>query len=267
MGQLISTDRQIDSCRSPNPLYNGGAGRTPACNGRRLVSLSDTPKAGGLRPRDGTIKKELYQALKFDLLNGVFGMGERLNERQLSAKYGVSRAPLRHALALLQRDELVEAKPRVGYVTTSLTRQDVADIWEMRLLIEPVAAEKAATRISEDALRRLEQLRSPYQPGDRSSYRHHLDENLEFHAIIAEAAGNRRMHQLLTQMIEHTDRFYFLRLDLSTGDDVVGEHMQIAAALRRRDAALARELMTRHLLVGRQAAWEAIDRLTANRPL
>ena len=229
--------------------------------------MSGAPRAGTSKPRDGTIKKQLYQALKFDILNGVFEMGERLNESQLSARYGVSRAPLRHALALLQGDELVEALPRVGYLTTTLTRQDVADIFEMRLLIEALAAEKAATRIGDGALSRLDQLHSPYRPGDHHSYRKHLDENLEFHGIIAEAAGNRRMVQVLTQLIEHTDRLYFLRLDLSTGDDVVGEHMQIAAALRQRDPELARDLMVRHLVVGRQAVWESIDRLTANRPL
>ncbi len=229
--------------------------------------MSFAPTSGSPRPHDGTINKQLYQALKFDILNGVFEMGERLNESQLSARYGVSRAPLRQVLALLQRDELVEARPRVGYLTSTLTRQDVADIFEMRLLIEAVAAEKAATQICEDALNRLDQLCSPYHPGDRSSYRHHLDENLEFHGIIAEAAGNRRMLQVLTQLIEHTDRLYFLRLDLSTGDDVVGEHMQIATALRQRDPDLARDLMVRHLVVGRQAVWESIDRLTANRPL
>ncbi len=229
--------------------------------------MSVTPRDGTSKPRDGTINKQLYQALKLDLLKGVFEMGQRLNESQLCARYGVSRAPLRHALALLQKDELVEARPRVGYLTTTLTRQDVADIWEMRLVIEAVTAEKAATRISEESLQRLEELNSPYHPGDRSSYRHHLDENLEFHSIIAEASGNRRMHQLLTQLMEHTDRFYVLRLDFSTGDDVVGEHMQIAAALRQRDPALARDVMVRHLEVGRQAAWESIDRLIANRPL
>ena len=229
--------------------------------------MTPAQEGSSSRSRDGTVQRQLYQALKFDILNGVFEMGARLNESQLSSRYGVSRAPLRHALALLQADELVEARPRVGYFTSTLTRQDVADIFEMRLLIEAVTAEKAATRIGTEALNRLQQLSSPYRPGDRPSYRTHLIENLEFHGIIAEAAENRRMAQVLTQLIEHAERLYYLRLDLSTGDDVVGEHLQIATALGQRDPALARDLMVRHLLAGRQAVWGAIDRLTAHRSL
>lgn len=235
--------------------------------GREPSPVSTLSGARGIRPRDGTINKQLYQSLKLDILNGAFDVGARLNETQLAARYGVSRAPLRQVLALLQKEELVEVRPRVGYFIPPLTRQDVSEIFEMRLLMEAVTAEKAATRITEEELDRLDQLRSSYSPGDRRSYRKHLDENLEFHGIIARAAGNRRMQIALTQLIEHTDRLYFLRLDLSTGDDVVGEHMEIASALRQRNPARARELMVRHLEEARQAVWESIDRLTANRPI
>ena len=212
----------------------------------------------------GSLKSQVYRALKADILGGAFDMGERLNESQLIARYGVSRAPLRDALTMLQRDGLLEVLPRVGYVTSRITPQDVMDIFELRILIEATTVRKAAIQIDEPALDRLDQLCSEYHPGDRQSYRTHLDENLEFHCIIAEAAGNRRMVQVLTQLLEHMLRLLILRLDRSTGKDVVREHIEIAAALRQRDAALAHDLMVRHLTVARQATIEAIMKLMAN---
>lgn len=219
------------------------------------------------RSRDGKLKEQLYRAIKADILTGVYDMGERLNESQLSARYGVSRAPLRQALTQLQGDGLVEVRPRVGYLTTTLTLQDVSDIFELRLLVEASTAEKAASRICDSALDRLEELCSGYQPGERKSYPRHLSDNLEFHRTIAEASGNRRMAQVLAEAMEHMLPLLILRLDRSTGDDVVEEHRAIAAALRRRDGADARDLVVRHLEVARQATVDSILRLTANRQI
>ncbi len=217
--------------------------------------------------RDGTLKQQVYLSLKADILSGVFDMGERLNESQLSARYGVSRAPLRQALTMLQRDGLVEVLPRVGYLTSQLTPQDVSDIFELRLLLEASMAQRAADSISDAELDRMEQLCSPYCPGDRQSYRVHLMENLEYHRVIAEAAGNRRMTEVLIQSMEHMLRLLVLRLDMSSGDDVIREHREMAEALRRRDGALARDLMVRHLTIARQATVGAIMQLTADRRL
>jgi DNA-binding GntR family transcriptional regulator len=227
-----------------------------------LLTEIDSSKA-----RDGSIKARLYECLKADIVNGTFDMGERLNEAQLSAKYGVSRAPLRQVLAQLQRDGLVEVVARVGYLTSQLTLQDVNDIFELRLLVETATVQKAAVRITDDALDRLEQLCSKYNPGDHQSYRLHLEENTEFHRTIAEAAGNRRMVAVLNQSIEQMVRLSVLRLDMSNADVVVGEHLEIAAALRQRDPVQVRDLMVNHLSIARQVTNEAIMKLTANRQL
>ncbi len=229
--------------------------------------MSLLPETDSFRARDGSLKARLYQCLKSDIVNGTFDMGERLNEAQLSARYGVSRAPLRQVLAQLQRDGLVEVLPRVGYLTSQLTLQDVNDIFELRMLVETATVQKAALRITDEALDRLEQLCSKYNPGDHQSYRLHLDENTEFHRTIAEAAGNRRMAGVLMQSMEQMVRLTVLRLDMSSADVVVGEHLEIAAALRRRDPVLARDLMESHLSIARQVTIEAIMKLTANRQL
>jgi len=216
---------------------------------------------------DGSVRRQVYTALKADILGGTWDMGQRLSESQLIARYGTSRTPLREALTVLEREGLIEVVPRVGYVTSRMTAKDVLDIFELRILIEATTARKAATMISEAALDELDRLCSPYRPGDRQSYHTHLTENLQFHRTIAEAAGNPRMLHVLTQLLEHMFRLIVLRLDRSSGSDVLGEHQQIAAALRRRDPDLARDLMVRHLTVARQATIDAIMEIMSRREL
>ena len=79
------------------------------------------------------------------------------------------------------------------------------------------------------------------------------------------AAGNRRMAQVLTQSMEHMLRLIVLRLDMSSAEDVIHEHLEIAAALRKRDSAVAHDLMVHHLMVAREITVAAVMRLTANR--
>jgi len=192
-------------------------------------------------------------------------MGERLNESQLALRYGVGKTPVREALGMLQQEGLVEVVPRVGYLTSRITLQDVDDIFGLRKIVEGAAAEMAATAISEETLQRLEQLHSGYRAGDRESYLKFLDENADFHCTIARASGNRQLAEVVARLLEQMQRLVILRLDLSaSGEDMVEEHREILAALRRRDPMLARDLMVRSIANTHQAALDSLKKLTAS---
>lgn len=216
------------------------------------------------QPDSESAKQRVYRILKADIVRGVFDMGERLNESQLALRYGVGKTPVREALGMLQQEGLVEVVPRVGYLTSRITLQDVDDIFGLRKIVEGAAAMMAATTISEETLLRLEQLHSGYRAGDRDSYLKFLDENADFHCSIAQASGNRQLAEVVARLLEQMQRLVILRLDLSaSGEDMVEEHREILAALRRRDSELARELMVRSIANTHQAALDSLKKLTA----
>ena len=222
------------------------------------------------RPRTGTesAKERVYQSLKDDIVRGVLDMGAMLNEGQLASKYGVSKGPVREALVLLCQEGLVEAVPRVGYRTSRVTLKDVDDIFDLRMIVEGAAAERAATLITDEALQRLEQLFISFEPGDRESYLRFLDENTTFHRSIAEASGNYRLAEVVYRLLEQMQRLVILRLDLSaSSEEMLEEHRQILAALRQHDPALARDLMVRSIANTHQAALHSIRKLMENRHL
>ncbi|MHB1133258.1 MAG: GntR family transcriptional regulator [Chloroflexota bacterium] len=209
-------------------------------------------------------KARIYRSLRADILGGAFDMGERLNEGVLAARYGVSKTPVREALTLLQQEGLVEVQPRVGYLTSRVTLQDVEDTFDLRLIVESAAAERAAALIDEPALNLLAGLRSTYQTGDQESYRRFLAENLAFHRIVAEATGNRRLVSVVVGLLETMQRLLLLRLDVATGgQDMVAEHGEILAALRAREGARARALMAQSIVDARQAVVTSLVRRMA----
>jgi GntR family transcriptional regulator, rspAB operon transcriptional repressor len=160
---------------------------------------------------------------------------------------------------MLEQEGLVEVRPRVGYRTSRVTLQDVEEIFDLRTILESASAERAATCISEEALRHLEQLASRYAAGDRDSYRLFLSDNLEFHREIAIASGSRRLAQVITQLLEQMQRLLMLRLDTNaSGDEMIEEHRAIVDALRNKDGATARDAMAMSITTARQAVVQSL---------
>jgi DNA-binding GntR family transcriptional regulator len=215
--------------------------------------------------RSESAKQQVYRRLKSDIVSGVFDMGERLNESQLARRYDAGKTPVREALGMLQQEGLVEAMPRVGYLTSRVTLQDVDDVFELRKIVEGAAAEKAADSITAEELERLEHLHADFRAGDRESYLRFLEENREFHYSIAAASGNRLLAETVDRLQERVQRLVILRLDLSANvEELVAEHHELLAALRRRDPAAARAHMVNDVTNSHQAALFALKRLTAN---
>src|SRR6476661_9145774 len=92
------------------------------------------------------------------ILEGDLKPGERLRAEALAQRFGTSRTPIREALLQLEGQGLVEVEPNRGAVVRTFDRDDLMDLYEVRALIEPHAAARAATRISDADIERLRAL-------------------------------------------------------------------------------------------------------------
>ncbi|MFH1929421.1 MAG: GntR family transcriptional regulator [Chloroflexota bacterium] len=207
------------------------------------------------------LREQVYQELKADILAGLYGVGERLSVDELAKKHKVSKTPVKEALTALQKEELVEIIPRVGYFISQLTVKDIRDIFELRLIVEAASAEMAARNILDEELRDLENMHASYVSGDIDGYWQYLQANREFHCRVALATRNKWLAEVVGRLLDQMQRLLFLRLDLrNSADEMVEEHRQLVAALRKRDAALARKVMVDAIENARQAVLEAIIR-------
>lgn len=186
-----------------------------------------------------------YQRLRRDVLDGAFPEGTLLQETALTERYGVSRTPIREALARLEHDGLLDRAQR-GFRVRSGTAEDVLDIYEARIALESVAAANAAARHTELELVRLQTLQQ-----EAASARDHATEralNSRWHTQLWEAAHNGTVRELLVRLtaqlrIYDTDR-------VESAEDLAQsrvEHQAIMAAIRDRDAAAASAAIAAHL--------------------
>lgn len=192
--------------------------------------------------RSGTrLAAAAYDIVRRAIVECELPPGLEVTERELMARYDLGKAPLREALVRLGHDGLVRAMPRRGYVITPVTVQDVQDIFELRLLLEPAAARVAVGHVDRARLDELNALcRTGYTPGDRESETRFLAVNREFHVAIAQASGNRRLAIVLAQLLEEMERLFHLGLQVrNRSTEMEHEHEALIDALARgdRDAA------------------------------
>lgn len=109
-----------------------------------------------------TLPMQVLNKLMDWIMDGKLKMGEKLNTEELARQLGVSRMPIREALKSLEKMGLAESVPYVGMRLVSLEQKDILQIYLMRQLLEPLAAEKASERITTDEIRELENIQKEY---------------------------------------------------------------------------------------------------------
>ena len=143
------------------------------------------------RLRRSSLSHSVRSRLSRAIIGGEFEPGSRISEPQLSAKLGVSRAPIREALIELQLRGLIEFDPTGHTRIPVLSPQDIDEIFTVRLMIDPVATALAAEHADAKSLVALEQNIEATKSAETLAEVSRLD--AEFHDLIVRAAGNRRL--------------------------------------------------------------------------
>jgi DNA-binding GntR family transcriptional regulator len=100
---------------------------------------------------------KVFDQLKNGILNGKYKHGDLLNEVKMAEEMGVSRTPVREALRQLELEGLAAYTPNKGVVVRGLSREDIKDIYQIRLMIEGMTARRAAENITEEELAELKE--------------------------------------------------------------------------------------------------------------
>lgn len=216
-----------------------------------------------------SLSDTVYERLWSDLIRCQLRPGHTINAAELAARYGAGRTPVREALIRLAHEGYVLVQPRKGYIVAPVRLSDVEHIFQMRLLLEPPAAELAALRRSEAQAREIAHLadlndRAPAQPAQRAGADGSADRlsvNTAFHLAIADAAGNARLLRVVRALLQDVERLYRLGLALGEADQWLrrhNRHVELAAAIAARDDARARQLMGDALRLSRARLMDAI---------
>ena len=175
--------------------------------------------------------------------------GAPLRENRLAAHLGVSRTPVREALHRLERDGLVQRSPDDRFVVASLTEGDVNDACDAIEVLDRYLLERAAERVTAERAQELHRIAEDMRRCSREGDVHGWDEaDRRFHEILAEAAENRLVSDLVSQVRRRVHRFWLgqeARMDGLTRCS--HEHTELASAIADGDAASIGPVVERHI--------------------
>ncbi len=192
----------------------------------------------------------VYSRLRRSIIMSHFRPGERLKPDLLASEFDVSVTPVREALQMLDQEGLVTIRPRSGHFVTRVTLKELLDWLDLREILEAVAIERAATRITEAQLGQLETIHAGFSGLDEVSVERYIRENRRLHYLIAKASGNDQLAELLRQVHDRLARFMVLS---HAGEDMLGyRHEHLLNALRAGDPAAARQAMLDELAETRE---------------
>jgi DNA-binding GntR family transcriptional regulator len=208
------------------------------------------PAAGRLgRKGGGSLGEKVYGLIKREIHTCVLAPGSAFSEAQLSERYGVSKAPVRWALAALSQERLVISNPRQGYTVTPVTIQSVRELFGIREILEPAAARAAAGRTDVRRLERLDaEVSKGYTVGNADSQSRFFEANKEFHVEIARAAGNERLATLIESTWGEMERIFFLGLGIPKATRFMApDHRKLIDCLAAGKAEEAAQITAEHI--------------------
>jgi DNA-binding GntR family transcriptional regulator len=200
-----------------------------------------------------SLKAKAYEALKSAIMNmNIYDKDAqlRLDERDLSARFGVSRTPLREALAQLDQEGLVKVVARRGIFIVRKTKAEILEMITVWAALESMAARLATTVASDEALRSLHALVDQFSLDEVArQLGEYSDANIRFHQAILALGGCPLISHITNDLFFHVRAIRQRTIaEMDRAKRSVADHKEIVSALEKRDADLASRLVREHTM-------------------
>ncbi len=191
-----------------------------------------------------------YQALRDDILEGVHPPGTMLGEASVAAGLGVSRTPVRVALARLQDEGWIVVYPKRGALVQGVTDRTAAELADARFILETTAVDRAPESLRSALADRLERSLTEQRAAfDDEDLHRFIDLTLRFHHGFVEAGGNRVLLELYERLSDRHRFLLFASGDglLSRCEEIIAEHAHLITLLRTGDTAEFAQVLRGHI--------------------
>ncbi|MDR6634622.1 DNA-binding GntR family transcriptional regulator [Phyllobacterium sp. 1468] len=230
---------------------------------RKSINLTDTPDPSGFIQRANSLSGSVYDAIFAQLMSLKIAPGSRITVDNLVRELNVSQTPIREALGRLEGEGLVVKTHLIGYsAAPQIARRRFDELYQLRLLLEPDSAARAAVAMDKDKLAALQTAAGIMGRGEgadeRLRYSTFARQDALFHDKIMEIAGNELIRETLSHQHTH---FHIFRLMFHSRvtEEALDEHEALLAAFAAGDAAGAERAMRTHLERSRDRLLPAFD--------
>ncbi|MER9201691.1 GntR family transcriptional regulator [Mesorhizobium sp. M0933] len=228
-----------------------------------LPSLNEANLAGGRIQRSSSLVEDVYEAIFAQLMSLKIAPGSRITVDSLVKEFNVSHTPIREALGRLEGEGLVLKTHLIGYrAAPQITKRRFDELYELRLLLEPHGAAKAAVLMDEVKFAQLQTsagvMARREGKDERLRYSNFARQDAIFHNKVMEFANNELVRETLAHQHTH---FHIFRLMFHSRvtEEALDEHEAILAAFAAADPAAAEQAMRRHIEHSRDRLLLAFD--------
>jgi DNA-binding GntR family transcriptional regulator len=208
----------------------------------------------------------LAERISAKILAGEYPPGSRLRQEALAEEFSVSRTPIREALRQLEVKGVIQHVPNQGAIVLAPNARDIREAYQVRAELEGLAISLAVEWITDEQIERMHNAQKRFAAtvekltisARMSNAKAHLknvpnwvESNDEFHGVVIEASGNRRLRQLIRDLhlgFTRSVMLSALTMDGRRMRENVAQHEAILSAITRHDAIEARKEMTHHIL-------------------
>lgn len=191
----------------------------------------------------------IYNKIYEEIINGELCPGDIITEKQIIARYGISRSPVREALISLCGENVLCNIPRAGYQVVSFSYSEIKQMTEARLLLECYLLEKGFPSLTDEKVQQLSDMynQSLKNAGADGFIKTWYD-NIDFHLLLASFANNKYLSAMLRNLLRNCTRAstrYYSSSDAENYEP--GLHTKIIEACRRRDLDEAKQILSQDI--------------------
>lgn len=208
-----------------------------------------------------TLRDSVSTNIRNAIIDGTLSPGESINHSHMAERFGISRGPIREAIAQLEEEGLVRTVPYKGAFVTDITLDYIEELYSLRLLLELFAIERTVERIDpaglEDFRSTISEMRKGIVASDLKLTR---EADIRFHYLIYAHA----QHSLLMSVWKAVETGMRRVLSIGHGSyadprEILGTHPDIFAAIEAKYARKAKELLEAHIRESGEAVYKSWD--------
>jgi DNA-binding GntR family transcriptional regulator len=212
------------------------------------------------RPRRAPqLSEEVAEFIRDLVIYGDLQSGEFIRLEDIAERFGCSVTPVREAMLTLRQEGFVEPAPRRGFRVSTITVEDVRDVFAIQAFIAGELVARAAERVNEEDLDRLEQIQDRLESAAKRNEVSEIElHNNAFHRTLNAVAAAPKLGQFLLMSLRYVPRRFYGHSSVWQME-AMNEHRAVLAGLREGDADRARRAMEQHILRAGRALVQQLD--------
>jgi DNA-binding GntR family transcriptional regulator len=195
------------------------------------------------------LDQKVYTILKDMIIERKLLPGHKISQEKLARDLGISRTPLISALKFLEQEKLVESIPRRGFFVRLFSKEEMVYIFELREVLEGLAARRAAAKITDSQILELGNFFKHFAKQKTiSDYKAYAREDRRFHNFVIDVGAKEFLKSILltTNIISFSYQVLHSEGLVRPPNETIQEHLAVIVAIKKRDSEAAEDLMRQH---------------------